>query len=287
MKLLFTSDFHLRNDNPINRIDDFQEIQLTTLKQIASICKLNKAKLIIAGDIFHKAKKNMSIIFCALIYEIFKDIAIDFIAGNHDLLYHSMENFNISNIGLLNKFDNWNHKKYDNHKRFFDFGEEIKNDTNGICVLHKYCEKDKLPSYIAEGITAKYLLEMYDYDIFVVGDNHKSFIYEKDNRFVFNTGCITRQSLTEKDYKPSVILFDTETKEYEQIYLLDNQKNVFKEENAAIQIKRENRIDSFIKLVGENKDISFSYTDNLNKYCQENKIAKEIINEIDNILEED
>jgi DNA repair exonuclease SbcCD nuclease subunit len=295
MKYVFTSDWHVRNDNPINRLDDFQEVQRQTLFYIAEICKQNNADLITAGDLLNKSKQeNMQELLNDL-YDIFKGINVYYDAGNHDLLYKAIENFKKCNIGLLANFSGWFHIKNINNISFFDYGEEIKDipllkgldDNEDICILHKYCEIDNLPEYINEGITAKYLLEKYNYNVFVVGDNHKSFVYEDNNRFVFNTGCITRQSLNEKDYKPSIILFDTETRKYEQIYLPDNQKNVFKEEQASKQIKRENRVDSFIKLVGENNKITFNYEDNIKKYCQENKIEKEVINELDDLLEEE
>lgn len=286
MKLVFSSDFHLRNDQPVSRTDDFLQVQNDTLKFIAQICKQNNADLIIAGDIFNKAKQeNMQFLINDL-YNIFKKINIYFIAGNHDLLFHSIENFEKCNIGLLDKFDDWNHITNSNGIKFFDYGMEISNSINNICVMHRYCEIDSLPEYISDGITAKLLLEKYNYNYFIVGDNHKAFEYEKDGRFVFNAGCITRQSINEKDYKPSIILFDTEKKEYEKIYLPDNQQNVWKEEQITQQIKRENRIDGFINLIGTDKSISLDYINNLKKHCQENKIEKEIINEIEFMLEE-
>jgi len=290
MKLLFCSDFHLRSTNPISRLDDFQQLQIDTLKFIAKVAIENNATIINAGDIFHKSKEENMQSLINQVYEIFKDIDIYFIAGNHDLLYKQIENFDKCNIGLLDKFDNWKHiqELSDPFIRFFDFGAEIIDkdyeEYLSICVLHKYCEKDNLPDYINDGITAKLLLEKYGYDVFVVGDNHKSFIYEKDGRFVFNTGCCARQNLNEKDYQPSIILFDTETKKYEKILLPDQNKNVFKEENLTEQIKRESRIDSFIDMVGKGKKVSFSFESNLKNYCKENNISEDIINEIEEVL---
>ncbi len=306
MKLLFTSDWHLRNENPLSRIDDFQQLQIDTLKFISKVAKDNDATIIHAGDVFHKSKEENMQSLINQIYEIFKHNQIYFIAGNHDLLYKNIENFDKCNIGLLDKFDNWqNFKNIDDfdlpmNMRFFNFNQEITEVTTNdmVCVLHRYCEKDNLPEYINDGITAKLLLENYNYNVFVVGDNHKAFEYEKNGRFVFNTGCITRQNLNEKDYMPSCILFDTESKEYDIIYLPDCKQNlkvnVFKEENLTEQIKRESRIDSFIKLIeklhpemqGINVKYrsSFSFESNLQNYYKENNISEEIINEIMEVL---
>lgn len=301
MKLLFTSDWHLRSDQITNRLDDFQQLQIDTLKFIANLAWNKDAVIIHAGDIFHKSKEENMQSMINQVYEIFKDNNIYFIAGNHDLLYKQIDNFDKCNIGLLSKFENWNNKNVKsitNDSEIFylsngqsielyNFNEKILNRNKGICVLHRYCEKDNLPEYINDGITAKLLLEKYDYDVFVVGDNHKAFEYEKDGRFVFNTGCITRQNLNEKDYQPSIILFNTETKSYEIILLPDcsqNLGNVFKEENLTEQIKRNSRIGSFIDMVGKGKKVSFSFESNLKNYCKENNISEDIINEIEEVL---
>lgn len=291
MLLLLTSDWHIKNDNG-TRTDDFQQVQINTLKFIAKIARENKATIIHAGDVFHKSKQeNMQELLNSL-YEIFKDINVYFIAGNHDLLQHSMSNFYKCNIGLLNKFNNWKYLKYDYNEEYFiggfSFNEQIKNNEYysklNIACIHKYCEKENLPSYIKNGVTAKELLDNYIFDIFVIGDNHKSFIYEKDNRFVFNTGCCTRQNIAEKDYKPSVILFDTESLSYEQIFLPDTEKGVFREEKLTDQIKDNNRLNSFIEMIGNNKSISFNFENNIKKHCLDNNINNEVIKEIDDIF---
>ena len=56
MKLLFLSDLHFRSDSPICRLDNFSKVQEDTIDQIYDIAEKNNAKIIIAGDIFHKAK---------------------------------------------------------------------------------------------------------------------------------------------------------------------------------------------------------------------------------------
>ena len=293
MKLLFSSDWHLRNDKPISRIDDFQQVQKDTLIQIAKICKQNNAELIIAGDIFDKPKDNIQELVNQ-VYEIFKDINIYFICGQHDLLFHSLDNFEKGNIGIINNFENWNHsEEIINSESIiwkFDYGKEIididdYDNLIKICVWHKYCEKEQLPFYIKNGISAKDLIDNYNYNIYICGDNHKSFIYEKDNKIVFNMGCITRQSITEKNYNPSVILFDTEKRDYEQIFLCDNNLNVFIDSVISKeQLEREQRINSFISLVESKESISFDFITDIKNYCLKNKVKDEIIKEIDNIL---
>jgi DNA repair exonuclease SbcCD nuclease subunit len=297
MKLIFTSDWHVRKDIPVCRKDDFLFLQKSTLTKIANIAFDNEAIIIHAGDIFHKAKPMYAQELEVMLYEIFKHNEIYFIAGNHDLLNHSVDNFDKGSIGVINKFENWNSAIFKKvfgwmNIQFYDFGEELQNiniipnKLNGA-VLHKYCEIGNIPKYITDGITAKSLLENYDYDVFVVGDNHKSFVYEKEGRFVFNCGCITRQNANEKFYKPKVYLFDIETKSYEIIELLDNDVEAVSTEHLdKIKVKN-NRIDKFIeKMKSEDVKLEVSFEKNLENYMNKNKTDKFVKEKVLNSLEE-
>lgn len=297
MKLIFTSDWHLRKDTPICRKDDFQIIQTQTLNFISKIAKKYNAKIIIAGDIYNKARLMYSQDLEILLYNIFKGIEIFFDAGNHDLQAHDIESVDRSNIGVLRNFNNWNfcsdfkENKEKIYFKFFNYGDEIKNINENeyfkICVLHKYCEEEKLPDYIDNGITAKGLLEKYNYDLFIVGDNHRSFVYEKDGRIVFNCGCIIRQSVTEKDYKPAIYIFDTETKKYETIFLPDNDSDVIDISHIENLNKRNKRIDKFIsKMKDKDFEIELDFEKNLENYIKNNSVDKFVKEKINMSLED-
>jgi DNA repair protein SbcD/Mre11 len=291
MNLLFISDVHIRGTNPVSRIDNFQNVQIRTLEFIAEIAKENNTSIVCTGDFFDSAKEENMQEWLNSVYDIFKGVDFYFIAGNHELLYHNIENFNKSNLSLISKFNNFHFLKNlmleDILIKGFSFNVKIDDFANchkklKIMVLHRYCEPESLPIYIENGITAEYLIDNYNADIYVVGDNHKSFMYKKNNKIVFNIGCSTRQNLNEKDYKPSCILFNTETKEYKQIFLPDYQVNVFREE-LIIKDDRNDRIDSFVKLANTEKNISFDFKKNLETYCNVYCIKEEVREEI-NIL---
>lgn len=296
MLLLLTSDWHLRKDTPICRKDDFQVMQIQILKFISKVAKKHNARVIIAGDIYNKARLMYSQDLEILLYNILKDIEIFFIAGNHDLQAHDIASIDRSNIGVLRNFNNWNFcpdfKEYKEkiYFKFFNYGDEIKNVNENeyfkICVLHKYCEEEKLPDYIDNGITAKELLGRYNYGLFVVGDNHRSFVYEEENRFVFNCGCITRQSVTEKDYKPAIYLFDTESKRYETISLPDNNSDVIDISHIENLNKRNERIDKFIsKMKDKDFEIELDFEKNLENYIKNNNVDKFVREKITMSLE--
>lgn len=292
MNFLFVSDLHIRKNNPKNYIDDFQKIQIDTLKYISQIAKEKKAIIIIAGDIFHNSNDDYVDFIIELMGEIFKQSKVYFIAGNHDLLYKQIKNFEQSNISRLLKFDNWNFvKTFENNEiiiNFYNYGEKVKkvkSDKKKICVMHRCCVKEeKLPFYLPHGITAKQLIDAYNYDVFVVGDNHNSFVYHIDNRYVFNPGCCTRQNLNEEKYTPQIFLYYLNTNKYEFLLLPDNKKNIFKKESLVLKIEKENNFDSLIELLDTNAN-SVSFEDNLNKYLEKNKINNDIKNKIYDLLD--
>lgn len=297
MKLLLTSDWHLRKNSPICRKDDFQVIQKDTLKFINNLAfNKNVDKIIIAGDIFDKSRIMYAQDLLTVLNSIFDSCEIYFIPGNHDLPAHSVDNIDNSDIGVLRGFPNWKYStdivKIENVRfSFLAYGFKIIDDLNKdkfrICVLHRYCEEENLLGYIDNGITAKELFKKYNYDLFVVGDNHRSFVYEKDNRFVFNCGCITRQSVTEKDYKPAIYIFDTETKKYETIFLPDNDPDVIDISHIENLNKRNERIDKFInKMKDKDFEIELDFEKNLENYIKNNSIDKFVKEKINMSLED-
>lgn len=299
-KLLLCSDLHIRSDVPTCRIDDFIQMQEDTLRQISNIAYNNNAIIIIAGDILHRAKPINPQYIERLLYDTFKDIPVYFIAGQHDLINHSMNNFDNGSIGVLSRFDNWHHCNYDDlhenvYFNFFNWNEKAKDTSHqnhkySICVLHKFISDKPLPPWMKDkGMEAEELCKNYNYDMFVCGDNHKSFVYEhpKTKQIVFNCGIIARQKLDEKDYKPNVFLFDTESKEYETIYLLDNNPDVVtKVVRSNEQLEREQRIGSFVELVNEKEGVSFDFESDLKLKCLKEKVNKEVEKEVNILLEE-
>lgn len=300
MKFLFCSDLHVRSDKPVCRTDDFLDIQERVLKQIRDEALKEDIKyIIIAGDIFHRARPKNSQYLEILLNEIFYGFDVYFIPGQHDLINHSIQNMNQGSIGVLEKFHNWNCTSHDvfvdTSIRFFHFGEEIINDNKSkhtnlnICVLHQFVNNKPLPPWLKDkGIEAKDLCEKYDYDVFVCGDNHESFVYEHPNtkQLVFNCGCITRQKLNEKKRKPNVFIFDSETKNYKIIKLLDDDLDVVTNiTTSRLKQEREERISSFVELVESKESLNLDFESNIRMHCKKNKINTSVKNEIESVLE--
>ncbi len=301
MKFLCCSDLHIRYDRPVNRVDNFMDIQRATLEQIKFIAVEQEAFILISGDIFHRARPLNPQYLENLLFDIFKDIRVCFVAGQHDLVNHSMGNFDKGSIGVVSRFSNW-YNCWD--IRFtgeailwsFNWNEKLKepgleSKKCQIMMLHKFVSDQPLPPWMkGVGIEAKDLCEKFpDYNLFICGDNHKGFEYlhPETNQLVLNCGTITRQSLTEKNYKPRVYIYDTETRKYEIKYLLDDQDNVFREDlKKQEREERENRIDSFIELAGSRKEITWNFEENIKSYCEKNNIPENVRVSVNNVIRE-
>jgi len=278
MKYILTSDWHIRYDIPICRKDNFLDIQENTLEFIYATAKKHNAAVIIAGDIFHRAIPEKSQELEILLFKHIKKAPTYIIAGNHDLKYHRVSNIEKGSFGVLKHSDIVQENDIEGIN-FYNYSEQLQKDKKGIAVLHRYCEKDNLPEYIEDGITAESLIDDFNYDLYVVGDNHRGFIYEKNNKIVVNCGSITRQTVDQKDYKPFITLYDTATKTTKQIFLPDSNPDDIIDYHITEKNNRDNRINSFIEKLQHGTLLDLSFEGNLKRYVLENKI-KNNVNEI-------
>jgi DNA repair exonuclease SbcCD nuclease subunit len=278
MKYLFTSDWHLRLDIPACRDETFLDTQEKTLEFIYETAKKHKAKVIIAGDLFHRANPDRSSDLTVLALKYLKRADTYLIAGNHDLKYHKIDHLQSGCIGVIWEADVL--EKELNNFSFYHFSQELEKGKTGICVMHRYCEPSNLPEYIEDGISAETLFAEYDFDVFVVGDNHTFFVSEKDNRFVFNTGSITRQSASQKYTTPKCVIYDDITNTYEIIELPDNNPDDVITDHIQEKTTREDRISSFVEKLKGSVDLDLSFESNLDMYIKKNKVKESVKNKI-------
>lgn len=274
-KILCTDDWHIRSTIPVCRNDDFLKVQKETLLQIYDIAEKHKAKVIIAGDIFNKARPEKAQELEIMLIDIMERFYTDFIPGQHDLLYHKIENLNKGSLGVVSRSLLF-HNNLSIIK--FHYGQEIENGK-GIAVLHKFIAEKELPFFM-DGLTAKELCEKYDYEVFITGDNHHGFIYThpETKQIVINSGCITRQESTLKNYKPRVYILDIVSKEIETVYLCDNDPLVIIEIDEEKKKDRLERIDSFVEKLKNTKEVLLDFEKNYGLYKKKEKVKKEVDN---------
>lgn len=268
-RFLISSDWHLRADRPRCRLDENWLLsQKVVVKQIVKAANDNDAALCIIGDLFHTpvVPPRIAIMFLHLIKKA-KEVYI--IPGNHDLPYHSWDNVNDSTIGIILKTN---------------FVTCLDSPASDMVFLHQLVFKSKNDAPPnSKGTTAAELLDKYpDYKWIFTGDNHQSFIYEEEGRYVINPGCILRQKADLKNYQPKVFLIDTESEEVNEILLKDDIELVT-DTYLRKEEERKERIEAFIEIVQTSGSVSLDFHDNLIKGFY--KLEPEVVDLVKFIME--
>jgi DNA repair exonuclease len=289
MKLIISADWHLRAIKPRCRLDeDWELFQRSLVSEIVSIANNKKCPLVIVGDLFDSPNCLARIISMA-IEELSKiKYTVHFLAGNHDLPYHSIENLQNSSIGIFSSLSKEHNKivyGMDDFGQWSDFNDTIKGDDYKLMFIHRlvFQNTKSVPPNV-QASTAQDLLNEFDKaDFIFTGDNHTSFIYKKGQRQVINSGSIYRGSSDQKNYKPSVYFVDTDDEEIEQIFLSDTSE-IVDDSYIIEQDEKEERISAFVEKLKKNEAIELDFMKNIEKALLINKkLSKETVNMINEL----
>lgn len=276
MRMIITADWHIRNTRPRCRIDeDWIKTQQKALNQIAEICENKNAPLMVVGDIFN-SNSDTSFECINMVQKLADYIGgIYILAGNHDLPYHSSENIDKSAIGVLLQSENvFKIEDYSDEFSAPNFDEERNSMLYMFIHTLTIPSKDK-PDFI-QCETPESLLEKYPTAKWIfTGDYHKNFVYEKNDRYVINPGCLIRQVSDMKNYQSGVYFVDTEKETIEFIPIIDNEELV-NDEYIIRQDEREERIESFVNKLKDVESVSLDFIDNVEKALLVNKIDEKL-----------
>jgi len=292
-RFICTADWHLRSDRPRCRLDeDWFAFQEGIVEWIVEKTNEYKCGMCIIGDIFDTPNVPANVIAMFLRQISRAKERVEFIAGNHDLPYHSIENLSNSAMGIIYEVSQHHPILYHGMScgRWSDFdGEEKGSKSKGLVFIHRLVfENSKSIPPNVQAITATELLAEYpDVEWIFTGDNHHAFHYEKKGRHVVNSGCIIRQASDFIDYQPIIYYVDTDENIVEAIPIPDTGAMVtdayIQEANA-----REDRIGAFVEGVKKNGKISLSFTDNIEAALLKNKrMSKETVKMIHELIEEE
>jgi len=217
-----TSDIHISDNGPRNRIDDFKGAILDKLSQMSMACsKLGATGAIIAGDLYNlkNPAKNSHTLNTDLV-TVFKTFPcpIYMIEGNHDLTGNNLDSLKSQPLGTLFA-----------DKTLIQLRNETieKNGMKVSLVGVPYTENLDLDSlkfppksekciarigvmHLYTGIKSGMLFQerLYGYedlaklpiDIFVLGHYHiDQGIYTEDGKHFINIGSMSRGTLSEED----------------------------------------------------------------------------------------
>jgi hypothetical protein len=299
---LACSDLHLCHVKPIARAEkDWYEVMENYLWQLSELQKKHKCPVLIAGDIFDRWNSCPELINMAIRAMPDRVYAVP---GQHDLPYHNFGNLRKSAFGslvLANRIELLKPGEtvaVRNNVAVtgFPWGSPITPPNSPgslqVAVIHAYVWATKNTTYPGapanRRVTDSFLKQsLADYDVAVVGDNHKGFLYvpPKKGTTIFNCGCFIRRKLDEGYSKPCVGLIHQSGKVIP--HYLDVSKDKFMD-RILLDQKLHEAFDAsvFVKLLkGVSSTGSFDFERLIRNAVEERDLNDDVRKELLTILE--
>ncbi len=288
---LLCSDIHLSENAPVARSAEkcWFEAMKRSLGELKYLSDKHNVPVIVAGDIFDKAKSGPAIINFAL--EYFPDNMFG-IPGQHDLINHRLADIEKTSYWTLvkaGKITNIGYDKpiiYKSIKMYgFPWGTEIKplegkKDPSVVhlAVIHHYLYTNKTNSYYGvseENHLRKFRSRLKGFDAAVFGDNHISHLTETPEISIFNAGTLMRRAINEIEYKPTCgLLYNDGTI---NPHFLDATQDKFINIEEAEE-KEQQKVDT-AKFIQELKSLgkdSLDFHDAVKKYMNIEKVNEDV-----------
>ncbi|MFP4025770.1 MAG: metallophosphoesterase family protein [Thiohalospira sp.] len=270
---ILTADWHLREDIPDCRTDDFETAQWDKIRFISDLQKKHNCPVLHAGDLFHHWKPSPRLITLAIRY-----LPDNFytIYGQHDLPQHNIqlsEKCGINTLieaGKIKLLDGCHWDQVPEYESFMI-------DNKKILVWHimTYTGVAPWPGCVAPQ-SMKLLKKYPQFDLILTGDNHKPFTVVYKKRLHVNPGNITRQAADQINYHPRIYLWYIETNTVEAVYLPISD-GVISKEHLERKQKRDNRIEAFVERLNTEWESGISFEENLQRFKQNNNIPNEVM----------
>ena len=292
-KYLFSSDQHMRGDHPICRTEteeEWLEFQAARLNEVVSIANERKAELILGGDLYDVPNVSSAVVATVIDALLSMKKPCHILAGNHELPYRRFANVGTSSIGILKAIagDNTGILRFYTPKEQLIEGrfQHSHQELPDISVVHtlSFPTEDAVP-FNAKATTAEELCKEYQTTYVLVGDLHETYHVQIGDQHVFSSGCLTQQTVKERDSNPGVWYIDTDKEEFEFIEVFHDSSKI-SDEHLLRKRERVAEIESVLEAMKSGKtDVSLDYIKNLYYYVEHNKVSEGAIKIIDEIKE--
>lgn len=291
---LIISDLHARDDIPLCRTDDFMSVFFEKCRIIKSICEKYNIPLLIAGDIFDKAKPSPGLIKLVL------DNLPNFIAipGNHDIPNHNMDLYDKSGLAVLEASGkcivaNKNQLRIINPGQYWDgqndwvvaafpYGLDITKprrvpkNKRIICMTHQMVIREDDQTFGKNFTQNIDLLKAHPYyDLIASGDNHRCFTKEYNGKLLINQGGISRQTADRKEHQPVLFLWYCENNSFEEIpipIIIDSVSVKHIDEKNV----KESIANDYIDNIKNSKHIGIDFIKNMKDHLNINDVEKNV-----------
>lgn len=282
MKILIIGDLHIRESVPYCRKDDSD----TILRKLEWIGKQtwDTDLIITTGDVFNTSTVGYDLFLRTLSVVKKIDCPIYFVYGNHDLQYHSMKRAKHSSLSALRILGGM--KGLSDAPRVIDSGEvllfgcsygetpkeynreHLPSSYKSIMVTHNELYPDP-PHWAEDALSYKQYAARFSYDIYIVGHIHDPATIWVEDKLFINPGRVYREAINLADYKPKVVMLDTETMTTRDIFIPI--EDVFVEQQSKATIDMEAMMDA-IRSTGD----TVSFSDKLERVLVSGKVKQEV-----------
>jgi len=294
MKLLYFQDGHASGKNSCNYISNYFEDWLEMYDEILSIAKKNKCEMILDGgdlvdtpmpsyrvldEIADRAEKNKIPVFSLF--------------GNHASRFHSMEHAQYTGLAHLikrseyfNYLDNFKNEEVNIHAIEYSHDVETKIKEDGlmfhgdsnkfkIYVVHAFICPKEFPfatHVVPEDIKT-------NADLVLVGHYHDQWEKKIGDTTYLGIGCIGRMDISERDIIPTVLLIDTDKREWKKIPLQSAKpaEEIFDLAKVEALKAKSKSIDEFLNSISSVKFKGIRVEDIIKNIATEQKVDKEVL----------
>lgn len=272
---ILTSDWHIREDTPQCRTDNFWQTFWQKVAFVSDLQKQHDCDIYHGGDLLDGWKVSPFLLTTAI-----RNMPDRFysVIGNHDLPQNNIifkeksgfETLEAAGAVKFIRFGYWNDKPK----------EQDYIDIKGrkLYVWHHFVYSVTTKEFwMKQGNMAqKILKENPQYDVILTGDNHTPFVEEYHGRLLINPGSLTRQDASQKEFRPRVYLYYADTNTVEPVYIPID-KQAVSDEHLREQEKRDERIQSFVKSLDTNWETGIVFENNLREFERANTVRKSVM----------
>lgn len=245
MKFLYFQDFHIAGRNSKHRLGNYFEDCLLKLDEIISIAKENKCDFLLdGGDLFETDKPSYNILDIVADKIEKAEIPVYSLFGNHAMSYGHIENSNATGLAHLQKRSKYFKRLIDYYDKTvhivgidYEFGiEEKLKDYPLLDFMSAVGEEKRWKIAIVHAlVTPGKFFDNTSYidvkdiktnaDLVLLAHYHHPFKKIIGKTTFLNIGCCGRMNINEAKIEPSVLLIDTNTKNYKVIKLISTKSS--------------------------------------------------------------
>lgn len=288
--LILMADVHLREDRPEcwPEDTDVMAVQKQVWDWIREMQNVTQAPVVIAGDIFNKAKSSPFLESWAV--DNLPSGPVYVIPGQHDLPEHSMAQFNRSSLNVLvrtgrvmllsgwQRLNDWNVYGAGWEEDMEAVGWHHVQGGHNLAVIHTMVYQGKAPFPGCTAPSASRLLKkLPDFDAVLTGDNHLPFVESTPKQVLVNPGSLLPTTAAQQSHEPRVYLLRWDEKPVvEAVFSPVDGEMLVSREHVEKEKRRNERVEAFVKKLRKDVELGLDFQQNIKEYLSAHPVSPEV-----------